>query len=140
MSYERWVREELPKSLPDNWRAVRGDNSKSIHYFKEEFFQGIIGLCVTVAGRRDEAGRRWLIVTVGRGDRPPRLEEIDRVKKMFVGEDRRAYVLFDSGAELNKTMAIDILACLDEGDPMPDFRNTLVTKKEEGVDNEDQVQ
>lgn len=94
-------------SITDDGAAYRNDRT---------------GQTVIVSVSRETDGRRWLHVSTAFPDRLPTYAELARVKRLWIGEGRRALQLFvESGAHVNiHRYALHLWHCVD-GDGLPDF-------------------
>lgn len=138
---ERWVREELPKSLPDGWRKLSrhdldegarrglsaGVSPDDVYWYRNQHNS----LMVAVSGRTEADGKRWLHVSYSLPNRMPSYDHMTTVKKLFVGRQNKAiFVLPSEDEHVNMhSYCLHLWRCMD-GDPLPDFR---VTQKVAGL-------
>jgi hypothetical protein len=85
----------LPRVLPAGWvRLEAAGPAFDCHGLGE-----LRGLRVLVSAGIEEDGRRWLHVSVSRPNRCPSWEDMDAVKRIFVGDHRVAYQVHPPRAE-----------------------------------------
>lgn len=80
------------------------------------------GLAVIVSGAVESDGKRWVHLSVSRKSRIPSYEDLNRTRKLFLGEDVKAVQVFpkkDRYVNLNPTV-LHLFVCLDE-DGLPEF-------------------
>jgi hypothetical protein len=99
MSYQMLseVSEEslLPLVLPAGWRRIM--ESPGPAYTCWDGPQR--GVMVLVSAGVEEDGREWLHVSASRAHRTPSWEDMDAIKRLFVGDDRFAYQVMPKRAE-----------------------------------------
>jgi|JI10StandDraft_1071094.scaffolds.fasta_scaffold1819773_2 hypothetical protein len=83
------------------------------------------GLAVMLSGAVELDGRRWVHVSTSRRDRMPSYEDLAVVKRLFIGEERRAIQVFVPHTEhVNRHQFCLHLWCCVDGDGLPDFRSS----------------
>ena len=67
----------------------------------------------------------WLHVSVSRRDRIPSYEELNEVRRIFVGAGLKAIQVFPALKEVvnHHPFCLHLFASLEERDPLPDFRD-----------------
>ena len=71
---------------------------------------------------REDDGKPWMHVSVSRNGRIPTYEDMCFVKKHWIGEDRKAIMVFaDKNHHVNINANVLHLWCCLEGDPLPEF-------------------
>jgi hypothetical protein len=80
-------------------------------------------LAVICTARVEADGQRWIHVSFARPDKVPTWADASRVKRVFVGEERKAVQVMPCVSEhVNfHPHCLHLFACLDR-DPLPDFR------------------
>lgn len=111
---ERDSVEALPRVLPSTWLQT-----------DPGVFQHINGLMVISSVVQDCAqdGRRWHHVSCSRVDRLPSYQDLQNVKRLFVGAERKAVQVFPRESEWcnDHPYCLHLWSCLDN-DGIPDFR------------------
>lgn len=81
------------------------------------------GLMVMASIETEKDGKNWLHVSFSRRNKMPDYNDITFIKKHFVGEDRKAIMVFPSKDEhVNiHPYCLHLWCCMDE-DVLPDFR------------------
>ncbi len=85
----------LPRVLPVGWARVPWHTPA----FDCHGIGGCAGLRALVSAGIEEDGRRWLHVSVSRRGRTPSWEDLDAVKRLFIGDERYAYQVHPPRAE-----------------------------------------
>ncbi len=81
------------------------------------------GMRMLTSVGQEKDGKRWLHLSVSRGDRLPDYDDIARVKETWIGPDRMALQLFPRRDEhVNLHPRTLHLWCSLDGDVTPDFR------------------
>lgn len=71
---------------------------------------------VSCAKRPDDGNKRWLHVTVSHPHRMPTYKELTEVKRLFIGKDRKAIMVFpeqENHVNIHET-CLHLWCCLDE--------------------------
>jgi hypothetical protein len=86
------------------------------------------GLRVVTSVAKEEDGRHWLHVSLSRAGRMPTYQDIAEVKRIFIGEDRKAiFVLPEKARHVSiHDFCLHLWASL-EYDPLPNFDEGLGT-------------
>lgn len=82
------------------------------------------GLVVLASGAVELDDKRWIHVSFSRKDRMPSYDDTCLIKRVFIGEERKAIQVFPPRSEhfnLHK-YCLHLWHCLD-GDGLPDFRD-----------------
>jgi hypothetical protein len=119
----------LPRVLPTGW--VRLDAPGPA--FDCHGLGDLRGVRVLVSASVEEDGRKWLHVSVSRPSRCPSWDDMDAVKRLFVGDERVAYQVHpplrdhydvtQHGIPMNARAGhvLHLWAPLDGVPPLPDF-------------------
>lgn len=85
------------------------------------------GVRVIISGQT-EKDKRWLHVSLSRKGRMPTYDDIALVKKVFIGEDKKAVMVFpEKKYHVNiHSFCLHLWHCLD-GDGLPEFSHGLGT-------------
>lgn len=80
------------------------------------------GLFVVVSGEK-HGGKRWLHVSFSRKNRIPEYKDLQRVRRDFIGIDKRSVMVFPKEENYVNEMAtcLHLYTCLDGSDGLPDF-------------------
>lgn len=86
------------------------------------------GLFVIVGGEK-HGGKKWLHVSFSRKSRIPSYDDLLRVKKDFIGEDRKAVMVFpDKDHYVNlHPYCLHLYSCIDGDDGLPEFSEAFGT-------------
>ena len=112
-----WFKPEVPKC---NWKLLQ--DSDDGYAFRSDN-----GVVVIISGQI-ESGKRWLHVSLSRKGRMPEYSDISLVKKVFIGEDLKAIMVFPERkyyVNIHR-FCLHLWACLD-GDGLPEFSHGLGT-------------
>lgn len=104
-----------PLILPAPWRPIQAPGVGQYAYQRP-------GLVVLVSTDIEQDDRLWLHVSVSRRERLPSWEEINEVKDIFVGKDRKAVMVFppeDEKVNIHP-YCMHLFSCVSE-DILPDF-------------------
>lgn len=85
----------LPRVLPSGWVRLRAPGPA----FDCRGIGGLSGLRVLMSAGVEADGARWLHVSVSRQSRCPSWEDMDAVKRLFIGDERHAYQIHPPRAE-----------------------------------------
>lgn len=77
----------IPKSLPTHWKRLQWP----IPAFDCHGVGHLRGIRIMMDAGEEEDGSRWIHVSVSRAGRIPSWEDMDSVKRLFLGPDRVAY-------------------------------------------------
>lgn len=116
-----WVHAALPK--PGDlvgWRLVNGRPIDGYHVVSSD------GLSVICSGSVEADGKRWLHVSFARPNRMPDYDDLLRVRRIFIGDDRYCCAVWppkDRYVSLHR-YALHLWSCLDEW-PLPEFSGLL---------------
>jgi hypothetical protein len=111
----------LPRVLPVGWMRIRAAGPA---------FDHVNGLRVLVSAGVEEDGRKWLHVSASRPNRCPSWEDMDEVKRVFVGDARTAYQVhpprqehynYGSGRGPRVGTVLHLWAPLEGDPPLPNF-------------------
>jgi len=108
----------IPRVLPPGWgEAQREDGVRGM------FGNPSIGLAVILGVELHDDDRKWLHISASRRARIPDYEDMCLVKRIFIGAQRKAVMVFAPESEHinDHSYVLHLWACLD-GDPLPDFR------------------
>lgn len=112
----KWGWETQPVSLPDGWTQEAVDiNSYWVRHKS--------GLVCGISWNIELDHKRWLHVSFSHAKKLPSYEETTLVKRLFIGEGRKALAVFPPSSEHISThdYCLHLWCCLD-GDGLPDFR------------------
>lgn len=119
MAPERtWLGPFLSPTLPAGWSRIPSQETANGAAWRSRD-----GVMVVVSGAVELDERRWVHVSLSRRDRMPSHEDLTRIKRLFIGPDRRALQLFvpeDEHVNFHR-FCLHLWHCLD-GDGLPDFR------------------
>lgn len=92
------------------------------HEINGAVYRGINGLVVISSVSYEADGKRWLHVSYSRADRIPNYNDTTAVKKLFIGEDKKAIMIFpDKAHHVNiHKYCLHLFYCID-GDTIPEF-------------------
>lgn len=109
-------RDVFPRVLPAEWR-VCGDYANCILAISSD------GLKVIAEVELHGSAGMWLHVSLSRRDRGPSYFDMSRVKRLFIGAERKAIQVFPAeGEHFNfHPHCLHLWAPLDK-DPLPDLR------------------
>jgi len=112
------LREIAPRVLPPDWEEILPCPT-----IGGMAWRCTNGLLVIASAKLESDGRSWLHVSMSRANRLPYWKDLQYVKDLFVGRDRKAVQVFPPAAEhVNiHPYCLHLWSCLDE-DPLPDFR------------------
>lgn len=81
-----------------------------------------LGLKVIVSQGKEADGREWVHASLSRRSRMPTYEDMALVKRLFIGEEKKAIQIFPPGSEhVNiHNFCLHLFHCVDE-DVLPDF-------------------
>ena len=104
-----------PTILPAPWRPVPSPTPGANAYQRP-------GLVVLVSADIELDGRPWLHASVSRRDRLPSWEDLNEVKDIFVGKDRKAVQVLPPEVEKVNVhpFCLHLFSCLSEA-LLPDF-------------------
>lgn len=106
----------VPEKLPPGWQSEQvGDDGASYRNRRT-------GQAVIISVSREADGRRWVHVSTSFATRVPTYAELAEVKRLWIGDDRRAMQLFVERAKhVNlHPHTLHLWHCVD-GDGLPDF-------------------
>ena len=103
----------IPRVMPVGWRYGNAGN----------VFMRADGMSVILSVERCDDGKRWLHVSCARPDRLVDWGDLAAVKRLFIGDHRRALQVLPPASEHVNVHphCLHLWACLD-GDGLPDFR------------------
>lgn len=110
-----WVWEVLPVPPRAGWQVLQ----RTIDGYAA---RATDRLSVIVSASVEADGRRWLHVSYARANRMPDYEDTQRVRRLFIGEDRYALAVWppkDRYVNLHR-YTLHLWSCLDEY-PLPEF-------------------
>jgi len=85
----------LPRVLPAGWTRIPAPGPA----FDCHGDGALRGLRVLVSVGVEEDGRKWMHVSLSRSGRVPSWEDVDAVKRLFVGDGRYAYQVIPPRAD-----------------------------------------
>lgn len=90
-----------------------------------ELFHPKKGYILIISGTVKE-GKRWVHLSLSRGDRVPDWEELKAVKSRFLGDEALAIQVFPPKSQWVNVHphCLHLWQCVD-GDPLPDFREQI---------------
>ena len=106
----------VPEKLPPGWQSEHvGDDGASYRNHRT-------GQVVIISVSREADGRRWIHVSTSFATRVPTYAELAEVKRLWIGDDRRAMQLFvERARHVNlHPHTLHLWHCVD-GDGLPDF-------------------
>lgn len=107
------------QALPASWRIVASDPSGRAAQQRS--------LCVIETLNREADGRRWHHVSVSCPTRIPTYDELQLVRRLFIGEDAECYQVFPPRSRYvnDHPYVLHLWRCLDapDGAVLPDFRH-----------------
>lgn len=106
----------IPEKLPPGWQSeIVGADGASYRNHRT-------GQTLIISVSREADGRRWVHVSTSFATRVPTYAELAEVKRLWIGEDRRAMQLFVERAKhVNlHPHTLHLWHCVD-GDGLPDF-------------------
>lgn len=123
---ENWMQEVSPMVLPADWGTVeeyvncRMYHGKGMKVFAEVEIQREHGSVV----EQYSVDTVWLHVSVSRKSQVPSYADLEEVKRIFVGLDRKAIMVMPAASEHynHHPYCLHLFAPL-ERDPLPDFRD-----------------
>lgn len=122
---EELARELMPRVLPPHWKGPQDNGHDGLVYHYSPPFGRT--LLVLVSAERESDGRLWLHVSVSKRNPSgttrelPDWDDMRKVKDLFVGRARYAYmVLPPSEKHVNLGEVHHLWCCLD-GPALPDF-------------------
>ncbi len=80
------------RGLPKGWQ-IKGETDRIINWHDQH------GLIVTMGSQKQEDGKIWIQIVVKRRSRMPTLDDLIKVRKLFVDADDIAYMIFPPIAE-----------------------------------------
>jgi hypothetical protein len=103
--------------LPVGWERLRSPLGPEVEVY------GGFNKTVIISQEIQRDNQRWLHVSVSRQDRIPDYEELQEIKRVFVGPDKLALQVFPPAEEhVNiHPRCLHLWSCLDSR-PVPDFR------------------
>jgi hypothetical protein len=114
----------LPRVLPAGWMRIRATGPA---------FDHVNGLRVLVSVGIEDDGRKWMHVSASRPNRCPSWEDMNAVKRTFVGDERTAYQVHPPRREHYNVplrpgprvgMVLHLWAPLEGDPPLPNFLRT----------------
>jgi len=116
--------EEILMYLKENITADRSDGWEIVDYKCDGFMyrNKKKGLLVIVSISKENDGLYWVHVSFSRKSRMPSYFDITLVKKLFIGEDKKAIMVFPSKKEhVNfHEYCLHLFHCIEK-DVLPDF-------------------
>jgi len=117
----------LPRVLPLGWIRRQWPSPA----FECYGLGAQVGVRVIINVSVEEDGRKWMHVSVSRASHCPSWEEMDAVKRIFIGDDRTAYQVHPPRAEhysytapegtLGPRVVLHLWAPLEGELPLPNF-------------------
>ena len=120
----------IPERLPPGWKQIpnalmesMGGTPKTCPSFRND-----LGMFVTITCSRELDGKKWLHLSCSYRDRVPSYYDLCDVKRIFLGDDGLAYLLFPPKSEhVNiHPNCLHLWSCLD-GRVTPDFTHGVGT-------------
>ena len=119
----------LPVELPMGWHDVTKQNVRSDEQerYQKHYVRKPDGLLVIVDINRKIDGRFWRHVSFSFRDRTPSYDLMTDIKRMFVGDNRKAVMIFPSKA-LHVNLhphCLHLWACEDDENFVPEMSGIL---------------
>jgi len=117
----------MPRVLPTGWRRIPAAGPA----FDCHGLGSLSGMRVLLSAGVEEDGRRWLHVSASRPNRIPSWEDMDAIKRIFIGDARTAYQVHPPRAEHYNVplpaslprvgMVLHLWSPLEGEPPLPNF-------------------
>jgi hypothetical protein len=114
---EEDIQEYLTLPIPGgHWRLEQGEDGFCL--VNSRLRQSVIGSACVEAD-----GKRWIHLSIASPDRLPTYEDLCWLKRMFLGEEAKAVMVFPpKSVHVNlHARALHLFSCLDLPDPLPEF-------------------
>jgi len=102
--------------LPSEWQLIRYGEDGAMYRCKPR------GLSVIISGGVELDGRAWIHVSLSRRSRMPTYDDLALVKRLFIGADYKAIMVFPPDSEKVNIhrYCLHLFRCVGY-DPLPDF-------------------